>query len=209
MTGRGVAVPASGAVRIGLSSAAGVLFLACHFGCPDTGFGGYTAICVDTGDCVEDSVAGTVARGDSWSHVLSDSLVVEWLPIRHGWRLRVGPERDSLRSKLDENLVIHAPAHFVPPTAYVEGWHFRNRSNTGPNEGSVNAPQRRREVVLTYDKLSSEIDRSSWKHDAVVRLEIDELELGNLNPGERAVIDRMAFAMEIVPLSDRCVTSQP
>ena len=30
----------------------------------------------------------------------SVELVIEWLPIRHGWRLRVGPAREELGDKL-------------------------------------------------------------------------------------------------------------
>lgn len=196
--------------RVGFAAAGAALVVGCHLGCPDTGPGGYGAICVDPGDCREISLIGAVEGGESWSRSLTESLVIEWLPIRHGWRLRVGPAREELGDKLEHNLVVYAPSHFVPPTAYVEGWHFRNRSNMGPNEGDVNAPQRVREVLLTYDKLGSEADRASWRHDAVVRLRIDELVLGALDRGERAVIDRMRFTMRVTPLSDRwCVGDEP
>ena len=45
----------------------------------------------------------------------------------------------------------------------LEGWHFRNQANTGPNEGDVNAPQREREFdfVLTpadYEQASQAVD---------------------------------------------------
>jgi hypothetical protein len=31
----------------------------------------------------------------------------------------------------------------------IDGWHFRNANNTGPNDGSVNAPSGRREFIFS------------------------------------------------------------
>ena len=43
----------------------------------------------------------------------------------------------------------------MPNPQYLDGWHFRNAANTGPNDGSVNAPQTRREFFF-----SPEVGRS-------------------------------------------------
>jgi hypothetical protein len=37
----------------------------------------------------------------------------------------------------------------VPNPREIEGWHFRNTANTGPNHGSVNAPQELREFIFS------------------------------------------------------------
>src|SRR5437773_11425454 len=49
-----------------------------------------------------------------------------------------------------ENLTRLTPTfHFVPNPRYIQGWNFRIENNTGPNDGSVNAPQEEREFVFS------------------------------------------------------------
>jgi hypothetical protein len=41
------------------------------------------------------------------------------------------------------------PWHFVPNPREIEGWHFRNCDNSGPNDGTVNAPQELRDFIFS------------------------------------------------------------
>ena len=64
-------------------------------------------------------------------------------------RLRVGHGRATARAATKISRGLTPPWHLVPNPRYVEGWHFRNASNTGPNDGSVNAPQETREFIFS------------------------------------------------------------
>ena len=58
---------------------------------------------------------------------------------------------------------------------YVEAWHFRNRANTDPNEGDVNAPQHEREFAFVvtpeaYRAAATALDALLWgQHSHVER----------------------------------------
>jgi hypothetical protein len=70
-------------------------------------------------------------------------------PTKGGWILSLVPGREgwfqiSVKGREQEDLSrLTPPWHFVPNPREIEGWHFRNDRNTGPNDGSVNAPQER------------------------------------------------------------------
>ncbi len=93
---------------------------------------------------------------------------------------------------------------------HLEGWHFRNRDNTGPNavgDKNVNAPQTTRPFcfVLTPDAWTPATDWLAARQagqpppaefafpTATGVLTITDLVLGNLVMGETAWIERMAF----------------
>ena len=68
-----------------------------------------------------------------------------------GWFLSV-----SVKGRESEDLSrLTPPWHFVPNAREIEGWHFRNAANTGPNDGSVNAPQELREFIFSPEVGSS------------------------------------------------------
>jgi hypothetical protein len=58
---------------------------------------------------------------------------------------------------------------------YVEAWRFRNRANTDPNEGDVNAPQHEREFAFVvtpeaYRAAATALDALLWgQHSHVER----------------------------------------
>ena len=72
-------------------------------------------------------------------------FILEPWPL--GWRIMVKQEnRDEDLSRLTP------PFHFVPNPREVEGWHFRNADNTGPNapgEKNVNAQGEGREFIFS------------------------------------------------------------
>ena len=103
----------------------------------------------------------------------------------------------------------------------IDGWHFRNQDNSGPNQPgplNVNAPQHVRafRFVTTradFDAAVQALDVLLWPGnwsgervaaatesfetipDAPGELTIDDLELGNLVIGEQAWIERMRFTL--------------
>jgi hypothetical protein len=107
--------------------------------------------------------------------------------------------------------------------AVIQGWHFRNKDNTGPNEpgdGNVNAPQMERRFAFVRDSAGyqsaqealeillwpggrpEEDVRNAENQLALVpRIEgviwIEALELGNLVAGEQAHIERLAFRIRL------------
>jgi hypothetical protein len=90
-------------------------------------------------------INGFVERGDSLRVVTPAGWILRLEPGEHGWLLRVtreGRETEDL-SRLTP------PWHFVPNPRELDGWHFRNAANTGPNDGSVNAPGALREFIFS------------------------------------------------------------
>jgi hypothetical protein len=105
----------------------------------------------------------------------------------------------------------------------IEGWHFRNSDNSGPNEpgpNNVNAPQELREfyfvlneadyrsafdalqiLLWPYSYSKQHIDAAEGAHAKVRKgrgkLMIRDFKLNALEPGKQAGIDRMAFDVEL------------
>lgn len=168
---------------------------------------------------------GEVRRGDTFRKELSRGLVFRLLPSRFGWIIQVVESQSSDR---DYSAIATPPFRGIN-ALQVKGWHFRNAENSGPNNGSLNAPQEVREFCFyvrrsDYEKgsdclkrllwpgnyLKSEVDiaekvcRDLWSRTADGRLTILDLELGNLMPGQQAWIEHMKFAVELrLPRYDR------
>ncbi len=165
---------------------------------------------------------GEVARGDTVVHRFKhDGTGLEFrlAPVTFGWIIWIGdPELP------EQNYVTLATPPFrgVNPVV-IEGWHFRNADNTGPNApgpGNVNAPQKERAFAFVLDpagrreaaetlgilmwpdsREEAEIKAAEERWREIVKAEgklrIEALEFGNLVEGERAWIERMAFAVTI------------
>lgn len=166
--------------------------------------------------------SGEVARGDTVVHRFKHSeasFEFRLVPFSGGWTIRIGA---PARPEQNYVAVATGPFHGVN-AAVIEGWHFRNADNTGPNapgEKNVDAPGREREFAFALDSAgyaaafaAREIlmRGTGGKTDAADearqilekipvgrgRLVIHALELGNLVPNQRAVIDRMAFTVRL------------
>jgi hypothetical protein len=90
-------------------------------------------------------IDGAVNRAARFSQTTPSGWILRLTPVSEGWFLAVttkGRETEDL-SRLTP------PWHFVPNPREIEGWHFRNADNTGPNDGSVNAPQELREFIFS------------------------------------------------------------
>jgi hypothetical protein len=88
---------------------------------------------------------GAVKRGEPFERLIAARWILRLRPDPEGWFLEL-----SLKGREEEDLSrLTPPWHFVPNPREIEGWHFRNEANTGPNEGSVNAPQELREFIFS------------------------------------------------------------
>lgn len=89
-------------------------------------------------------LAGEVRAGEVFEHRFGPGLVLRLEPAPAGWLITM---RETGR---DEDLArLTPPLHFVPNPRELEGWHFRNAANTGPNEGDVNAPGKTRAFIFS------------------------------------------------------------
>ena len=143
--------------------------------------------------------SGEVERGQVYSRVFHDSLLFKLIPDTYGWTICISiagrPEEDITR--------LTPPFHSVPNPREIEGWHFRNVSNTGPNDGSVNTPDSVREFIFSpkvgtvfiYPPSSEQVEQI--KKDGIGIFAITFLELGNLIPNEHACISRMRFLIHL------------
>jgi hypothetical protein len=144
-------------------------------------------------------IQGEVTQGNPFRKSTPGGWILKLVPIKDGWFLKVamkGREREDL-SRLTP------PWHFVPNPRELEGWHFRNQDNTGPNDGSVNAPQELREFIFSpqvgrgieYDgsgTTSAHVDKvksfgQGWFH-------LDGFRLTPPRRGERASFEWLKFS---------------
>lgn len=165
---------------------------------------------------------GEVNRGETIVHPFEHHGVqyeFRMAPIGSGWTVWLGEP-----IKRDRNFVTAAtrPYHGINP-AVIQGWHFRNADNTGPNEpgkGNVNAPQKERRFSFVLNAADYHAARESLEillgpeersdeeiAEANIRLKklrkgfgvmwIEAIELGNLIEGEQAHIERLAFRVRL------------
>jgi hypothetical protein len=174
----------------------------------------------DAKTCRRTAFAGEVARGQRFERRIEGNLIFLLVPDPApslGWTVKViEPPRDD-----EDYSSVVTPPHRGINARFVEGWHFRNPDNTGPNLGGVNAPQDRRDFhfVMTredYRAAADALDQLLWRraedtdesrqhamdiYDGVTRgegtLRIHRLDLGNLVPGQQAWIDSMGFTAEL------------
>ena len=106
-----------------------------------------------------------------------------------------------------ENLArLTPPYHFVPNPRFIEGWHFRNSDNTGPNEvgeKNVNAPQRVRDFIFspmvgkTVEYPPGPEAIKMFPLFSREKLVIQNIALGRLEKITRAVFKAVKFQVEI------------
>jgi hypothetical protein len=145
---------------------------------------------------------GSVAGGQPYRHDLWDGLRFELVPVELGWKIAI---RDTTRP--EEDLAsLTPPWHFVPNPTQIEGWHFCNKENTGPNQGDVNAPGRTRDFIFSPEvgrsiqgpgasTTEEEVERVGDRGRGV--LEIEAMELTPPAKNARAGIQSMRFRVAI------------
>ena len=149
--------------------------------------------------------AAEVRAGERLERPFGGRFTFVLVPIPTGWEIEV---REHGR---DENLARLTPPLHGPNPRFVEGWHFRNADNSGPNEAgekNVNAPQEEREFIFSPE-VGTTIDGPdasravSWEDVETVRafgsgtLTIVESRLGGLEPGETARFEWLRFTVEL------------
>lgn len=101
--------------------------------------------------------SGHIIAGREARHALpQNGLELVLRPDDLGWQLMVLPKaRDCIRDCASEDgcydmASITLPLHGVNATQ-MEGWHLRNADNTGPNDGSINAPGDERDFIYALN----------------------------------------------------------
>lgn len=165
---------------------------------------------------------GEVQRGYTLVHPFEhDKHMFEFrlVPRGHGWSIWVVDPTNRERN----HVVVATPPYRGINPAVIQGWHFRNADNSGPNkpgEGNVNAPGETRKFAFVLDgasyqaarealeilmwpdgRIEDQITQAEERLAAIPKamgvLEIEALELGNLVEGEQAWIERLAFRVRI------------
>jgi hypothetical protein len=132
---------------------------------------------------------GEVCSGSRFERAFGENFVFNLLPYEKGWLIRItrlGEEDDNL-SRLTP------PLHGANPTD-IQGWHFRNESNTGPNTGSLNVPGKRRRFIFSPEvDLLSPLGQVPTAESVkrvedfgVGELEVLDFGLADLEPGKQA-----------------------
>jgi hypothetical protein len=162
-----------------------------------------------------ETASRSLVRGELFEQPLADGLVFRLVPDTYGWTIAVIDGRHPT----EDYVAVATPPFRGINHRFLEGWHFRNQANTGPNQGDVNAPQREREFgfVLTpadYEQASKALDTLLWgAHpeaereqaratlDAASRghgtLRITGMTLGNLVAGAQAWFETLEFDAEL------------
>lgn len=120
-------------------------------------------------------------------------------PASWGWAVQVS----SVGRDHEDLAALTPPFHFVPNPREIEGWHFRNADNTGPNDGSISAPSHLREFIfspwvgrgITYQgsaTTDTDVRRVRWFGRGWVHL--DDFELTPPRLGERAAFLWLRFS---------------
>lgn len=144
---------------------------------------------------------GAIRRGQTFSHAFG-GFMFALVPLEYGWSIDISKGQQHYLDKLT------GPAHFVPNPTDIEGWHFRNAANTGPNTGDVNAPDETRDFLFS-PRWPRCPDAEGLDKDGQGTLEITDMELGNLVPGEQANILMMKFTVKLAVGRSACSDCPP
>ncbi len=141
---------------------------------------------------------GAVERGQTFSRSF-DGFVFALVPTEYGWDIDISQGAQHYLANMT------GPRHFVPNPTEIEGWHFRNAANTGRNTGDVNAPQTTRRFLFSPRWPHCE-DAEGLDKDGQGTLEITHMELGNLQPGQKANFRSMRFAVTLTVGTSACTS---
>jgi hypothetical protein len=161
---------------------------------------------------------GEITRGQKFEQKVFRNLLFRLAPSPQGWAIQVVDPGHADRDYSG----IATPPFRGTNALNIEGWHFRNADNSGPNDGEVNAPQHEREFRFYLDEAAyaagaaclekllwpagrskEEVEsagktcRELWSRAGEGRLTIREMKLGNLEPGGQAWIEWMRFEVEL------------
>jgi hypothetical protein len=140
---------------------------------------------------------GVVAKGQTFSREF-DGFGFALIPIDYGWMIDVSQGQQHYLANMT------GPRHVVPSATEIEGWHFRNADNAGPNSGDVNAPQTTRHFLFSprWPKCQ---EATGLERDGQGILSISNMELSGLKKGEQARIIRMRFTVVLTVGPSACM----
>jgi hypothetical protein len=146
-----------------------------------------------------EQLKGEVVKSKRFSKSMRGGWILKLVPVEDGWLLEI-----AIKGREEEDLSrLTPPWHFVPNPREIEGWHFRNRDNTRPNDGSVNAPQELREFIFSPQVgRGIEYDGSGTTSEDVAKvqsfgrgwLHLDGFRLTPPRKGERASFEWLKFS---------------
>jgi hypothetical protein len=139
---------------------------------------------------------GSVEKGMSYSHRF-DGLTFGLEPIEHGWSIDISQGSRRYLANMT------GPSQGPGNPLYIEGWHFRNAANSGPNTGDVDEPQERRTFLFSPRWNLCE-NATRLDKDGRGVLDISDLELSPLGPGQKANIQRMQFKVTLTISPSAC-----
>ena len=159
------------------------------------------------------SFSGEAKRGETFRHQLDGDL---WFALRPdpqgwGWHIWIGDPREPQ----DDYAAVETPPYHGVNPLQLYGWHFGNSDITG-----ANTPQEERSFSFVlnggdHDRAAAALARLLWgpvesedvaRHlqtwrralaKGAGRLEITDMTLGNLSPGEIARFERIAFTVTL------------
>ena len=158
-----------------------------------------------------------MTKGQQFERIIGHGLVFQLTPHAGGWFIDIFPQGGLGANDYGLADIATPPFHGIT-SLQVEGWHFRNATNTGPNDGSVNAPQAERDFQFVMNEsdariVADAIDRFeegktkdfsppvSFGHGKFV---VQHLTLGNFVPGSRAWIESMDWSVRLeFPISTK------
>jgi len=176
--------------------------------------------------------SGHIKKGETYIHKFTKNLNFCLMPggvfsdvPEEGWFILITDSRSrscyGIQDGYDDLGPIITPPYRGNMYFDILGWHFRNKDNSGPNDGSVNAPQEVREFNFLfseedYKKIWYSTRCSQWKFpedctsatqypmshsDTILHSRaqfiINNLTLGNLVTDSHAWIEEMDFTVEV------------
>jgi len=149
---------------------------------------------------------GEVWGGKSFKQTFGPGFYFYLEPVPHGWLIVIRDKRET-----EDISRLTPPFHFVPNPREIEGWHFRNIDNSGPNEPgekNVNAPGVVREFIFS-PQVGRTIDGPEAKRkptpkeiekirkDGQGKLIILDYRLKDLEPRKQASFEWMRFKVDL------------
>ncbi|MGF1543776.1 MAG: hypothetical protein ACFB00_04635 [Parvularculaceae bacterium] len=152
----------------------------------------------DDARALSDSVRPFVAGERSFRQRLDNGWVFALVRRDRGWSVRV---YENDRPDAADLTDMTPPFRGAPNPRDVFGWHFRNEDNTGPNDGSVNAPQDLRAFVISpalagaggFRPPPEAVRITPNTDDGVGWLKVLDYGLADLAAGERARMNYLKF----------------
>jgi hypothetical protein len=164
--------------------------------------------------------SGEVLKGRSFEKTIRANLFFRLVPQELGWTILIGSKADAANNFCG----VVTPPYRGINALQIEGWHFRNSDNTGPNEAgpkNVNAPQELREfyfvlseadyrnamdalqiMLWPYSYSKQQIDRAERAHSKLRKgngtMTIRDLKLNTLEPRKQAGIERATFNVALL-----------